>query len=194
MPNPRPGDFFTTPTTGKWYHKIFAWLIRWFTARKVPAKRSWRTLWRSYRWDYPKVNHAGLFIGPTDEFPEGAVIEAVGRVRISSVNDYPEAFWSKIELEDEWRTDIVNFAHYQVGKFYNWLGLVAVGLAQERFGRHLKDLSHDWWVKKLSDGKKWFCSQLVDAAFNWSHVQLFVDGRPTGLVSPRDLYDLPGGH
>ena len=188
MSGPNPGDFFTTATTGKWYDRFFAWAIRFFTATKVPAKRSWRTLWRNHVWVYPTVNHAGIFLG------YGEIAEAVKKLKIGSIAEYPDASWSKIPLTAGQRAKIIEFADNQVGKGYNWLGLLGVGLAQERFGTHLKELTRSWWVKQLSDGKSWFCSQFVDAAYAYAGVQLFNDGRETGLVSPADLFNVPNGH
>lgn len=188
MSEPQLGDYFTSATIGTWRQVIPGWIIRWTTATKVPAKRSWRTLWRDHKWSYSKVNHTGIYVG------NGKIIEAIGRVRIDPVSFHPNAIWSHFPLTDAQRHAIAQFSFDQVGKSYNWAGLVAVGLAQERFGRHLKGLARQWWVKKLENDGQWFCSQLTDASYAAGGVQLFNDERPNGLVSPQDLYDLPDGH
>lgn len=185
---PNPGDIAVVATAGKWYDRIFARLIRWFTAYKVPAKRSWRTLWRNYKWQKSSVNHAFGYIG------DGMIVEAALKVQKTSVYAYADPQWitlpANLTPTDEQRTEIVNFWESKVGTWYNIVDIFAIALAQERFGFHLTQVSQFWWVKRLSNGKHFICSQLMDAGYMAADVQLFTDNRLTGMVSPQDLKGL----
>lgn len=185
---PQVGDIAVVATAGKWYDRAFAWLIKWFTAKKVPAKRSWKTLWRSYRWEKSSVNHAFGYFG------DGTIIEAATKVRKTALSVYPDAQWitlpASLTPNDAQRAQIAAFWESKVGTWYNFLDLFAIAIAQKRFGNHIKRLSANWWVKRLSNGKNFICSQLMDAGYMAANIQLFNDERPTGLVSPEDLEEL----
>lgn len=178
---PQLGDFFVTATRGPLLDRIDAKVIDWVTARRED----------NGRWQDAKVNHAGLYVGPTRQFPEGAIVEAVRRVRYSSILTYPDAIWSTGRLpayltpNPPQRRAIVEYARSRVGDKYNFLDLLAVGLAQERLGHHID--GDEWWVKRLSDDHREICSQLVDGAWHYAGIQLFADNRLPGLVTPNDL-------
>lgn len=185
---PQIGDIAVVGTAGKWYDHAFSWLIRWFTAKKVPAKRSWRTLWRNYRWEKSSVNHAFGYIG------DGMIVEAATRVRKSALSKYKNAQWitlpAQLTPNEAQRASIAQFWESKVGDWYNFLDLFAIAIAQKRFGDNIKRVSRFWWVKRLSNGSSFICSQLMDAGYQSVGIQLFTDGRPTGLVSPEDLKEL----
>jgi hypothetical protein len=185
---PNPGDIAVVQTAGVWYDRAFSYLIRWFTAKKVPTKRTWRTLWRSYTWQKSSVNHA---FGMKDA---NTVIEAALKVRETDISAYPGAVWitlpATLTPNDTQRQQIVAFWESKVGTWYNVLDLFAIAIAQKRFGNHIAELSKSWWVKRLSNGKNFICSQLMDAGYESVGIHLFTDGRPTGLVSPEDLDEL----
>lgn len=185
---PNPGDIAVVETAGVWYDRAFSYLIRWFTAKRVPAKRSWRTLWRNYRWEKSSVNHA---FGMKDA---NTIIEAALKVRETDISEYSNAQWitlaASLTPNDEQRSQIVKFWESKVGTWYNVLDLFAIALAQKRFGNHISKLSKRLWVKRLSNGKNFICSQFMDAGYMQAGIQLIADGRPTGLVSPEDLAEL----
>jgi hypothetical protein len=182
---PQPGDYFTTPTYGRLRDRLAADIIRLDTNSPV--------------------NHAGLYIGPTRQHPEGAIIEAVGTVRYNSVNAYPDAIWFNLAawpatdvpgltLSQE-RGQIIDCAEAALGSKYNTLDILAVGIAQKRLTprnrtKWIADGKPPWWVKRLSSDHRYICSQLVDAAYRSAGIHLFADGRLPGLVTPGDLYTL----
>jgi hypothetical protein len=181
---PSLGDYFVTRTSGPPLDRLAAWFIRWWTAR-----RNSQRVWKS-----SDVNHAGTFVGPTMEFPEGAIVEAVRRVRFNSVNAYPDATWSTGRLpahltpNAEQRVRIASSARLMVGDRYNEVDLLAVGLAQPRAGDLVT--SNTWWAKRLDHDSREICSQLVDQAYLDAGIHLFADGRLAGLVAPQDLEEI----
>jgi hypothetical protein len=184
---PDLGDYFVTRTSGPLLDRLAAWFIRWWTARKN-AQRVWKP---------SDVNHAGTYVGPTEEYPEGAIVEAVRRVRFNSVNAYPDAIWSTGRLPAhltptaEQRARIVESAKWMVGDRYNTVDLLAVGLAQPR-AKHVVN-SDTWWAKRLDHDHREICSQAVDQQYLDANIHLFDDGRLAGLVAPEDLADLLSG-
>src|SRR6185437_13794207 len=80
---PQLGDFFVTATRGPLLDRTAAKIIDWATATRDGEGN----------WLKAKVNHAGLYVGPTRQFPEGAILEALRRVRYSSILSYPGAIW-----------------------------------------------------------------------------------------------------
>lgn len=180
----KPGDYFVTRTSGPWLDRLAAWFIRWWTARKN-LQRIWKP---------SDVNHAAIYVGPTADFPEGAIVEALRRVKFSSVNSYPDAIWSTGRLPphltptDEQRAQIVRSATLMVGDRYNTIDLLAVGLAQPRAGKCVT--SSTWWAKRLNRDGREICSQLVDQAYLDAGIELFTDGRLPGLVAPQDLEEI----
>jgi hypothetical protein len=181
---PRPGDFFVTRTTGPLLDRLAAWFIRWWTAR-----RNAQQVWKS-----SDVNHAGTYIGPTAEYPEGAIVEAVRTVRYNSVHAYPDAIWSTGRLPahltptEAQRRLIVASAVAMVGERYNTEDILAVGLAQPRAGEIVT--SSNRWAQRLNaDGRK-ICSQAVDQQYLDAGIHFFEDGRLPGLVAPQDLRGL----
>lgn len=181
---PKPGDFFVTRTRGPLLDQLAAWFIRWWTARK-DLQRKWKS---------SDVNHAGTYIGPTADYPEGAIVEALRRVRYSSVNSYPDAIWSTGRLpahltpDDRQRRMIVASAEDMVGDRYNTLDLLAVGLAQPRAGQLVT--SSTWWAKRLNRDGREICSQAVDQQYLDAGIHLFDDGRLAGLIAPQDLDEI----
>lgn len=181
---PQIGDYFLTRTSGPLLDRLAAWFIRWWTARKN-AQRVWQS---------SDINHAGTFVGPTGEYPEGAIVEAVRRVRYNSVNAYPDAIWSTGRLPAELtpsaaqRQQIVASAHLMVGDRYNTVDLLAVGLAQPRAGEIVT--SRTWWAKRLNRDGRYICSQAVDQQYLDAGINLFEDGRLPGLVAPQDLEEI----
>lgn len=170
---PEPGDFFTTSTRGRWYDRFCAWVIKWFTARRIRGG-----------WVDAPVNHAGLLVAP------GVIVEAVGEVRYGTPDEYPDAAWSSGRLPaaltptPEQRRLIVGAAHDMVGDGYNWPDLLAIGLAQDR-ARHVVT-SRTWWAQRLSSEKTVICSELVARVYSRAGIVL-IPGVIPGLISPEDL-------
>jgi cell wall-associated NlpC family hydrolase len=171
---PQPGDYLVTRTSGAWYDRLAAWAIRFDT-------------------DSP-VNHAALAVGPTDDYPEGAIIEArPGGAAYNSIHAYPQAIWStgrlpeRLTPDNDDRRKIVAAATTMIGTPYSWLDIIAIGLAQRRTGRVVD--GDEWWVKRISGDGHLICSQLVDEAFHVAGIELLA-GRLPGLVAPSDLFHL----
>lgn len=184
MSTPDIGDYFVTRTRGPLLDRFAAWFIRWWTARKN-GQRVWKS---------SDVNHSGIYVGPTADYPEGAIVEALRRVRYSSINAYPDAIWSTGRLPahltptDKQRRMIAACAEAMVGDRYNVLDLLAVGLAQPRAHHLVTD--DTWWAKRLNHDGREICSQLTDKAYLESGIHLFEDGRLAGLVAPQDLDEI----
>lgn len=183
LPQLQPGDFGVLATHGPLLDRLCADLIQDVT-------------------DAP-VNHAVLYLG------DGQLIEAARRVRITPVTAYPHILWSSAgfllragpsppgvprapravqTLTPQQRALITSYARAQLGAPYNLLDFLAIGLAQRRLG-HLIGL-RSALARRLSSGRSFICSQLVDAAYTAAGIHLFHDGRPSGMVSPADLYHL----
>lgn len=176
MSNPQPGDFFVTATSGNLLDKFFAWCIRFGTESTV--------------------NHAGIYIG------NGQIVEAVRSVVRGTESEYPNAVWSNgmapkylyivpkwnysVTLTEDQRQAIVSAAQSYVGRPYGYLDILAIGLAQKRFGSSVSRVSKWWWVKRIEKSKALICSQLVVEAYRAAGVDL-APGVPAGLVSPGDL-------
>jgi hypothetical protein len=126
------------------------------------------------------VNHAALYVG------SGLVVEAQpGGAKLTRASHYPKAIWSHQTLPVPTRQAIVHAALALVGTPYNFLDIAAQGLV-----RVLHWDAPKWALKRLSSTHALQCAQLVDCAYELAGVKLFADGRPEGMVSPGDLYDL----
>lgn len=161
MTEPMPGDFFVTTTSGSRLDRFFAWCIRWGTESSV--------------------NHAGIYIG------NGQIVEAVRGVVRGVESEYPDAIWSTgFGMLDAERAKVIDAANSYVGRKYNYLDILAIGLAQKRFGSSAARVSKWWWVKRVTNSKAMICSELVTDAYRAAGINLFP-GVPAGLVSPGDL-------
>lgn len=149
---PRPGDYGVTRTGG-----FVGWVIRIVT-----------------RSDY---NHAFVVLDSeriVEAIPKGA---RVGRLR-----EYPHARFNEHTdtLTETQRLRIVIEANDLVGLGYNFLDIVALGLAA--LGLHLRFIDN-----RVGRQDKLICSQLVDLAYYRSGVALFHDGRRPQEIRPADL-------
>lgn len=141
---------------------------------------------RLIRWaTQSTVNHAFVYVGNdqiVEAEPHGAAL--------SRASKYPNAIWStgKFKLNNLARFTIRGNAKGLVGTPYNWLDILAIGLAQRKLGRIVGLKS--WIARRLSNDGKLICSQLVDYCYQKAGIQLFKDGRPCGMVSPGDLLNL----
>lgn len=172
-----------TRTYGAFYDRAFGALIRWATATKDAYSGGWV--------DAP-VNHAVLYVGPQAGFGKPQLIEA--RPHGAGFADWDAYGESMIWLPQLISGDphrIAATALSFLGVGYGWLDLVAIAFAQQRFRQLVKDRPLDaqpWWVRRVESMHTLICSQLCDAAYQLSGVQLFDDARIPGLVSPADLY------
>lgn len=163
--NLRPGDYgLVTREPGTWLDHVGQRLIEWGT-------------------ESPYC-HAFVYAG------DGIIIEAARRVRAAPVTRYDDVIWSSgrlpagLEPSPLQRGGIAAAARGYVGERYNFLDIVAIGLAQARLGREVT--GKEWWVKRLSDDHMQICSQLVVNAYRAAGINMFP-GRLSGLVSPGDL-------
>lgn len=121
-------------------------------------------------------NHTGILLG------DGTLVEALGAgVARNPLKDYSskEMSVSHMELNPVVASGIASFALAQVGKPYNYPGIAAIALDQLGIKPQWMD---DW---AAHDGR-WFCSQLVAAAYASQGIQL-VEGKEPWQVSPGDL-------
>jgi uncharacterized protein YycO len=75
-----------------------------------------------------------------------------------------------------------------VGTPYNFLDIGAQAIVRVFHWKAPK-----WALNRVSSPRTLQCAQLVDEVYMLAGVKLFKDGRPEGLVSPGDLYDLIEG-
>lgn len=126
------------------------------------------------------VNHAGVYVG------HGFLVEAQpGGARIVKTTRYPKALWFTPPISVHAQLAIIEAALNLVGTPYNFLDIAAQALVRV-FHWH----APKWALRRISNPSRLQCAQLVDVAYETAGVTLFVDGRPTGLVAPSDLYDL----
>jgi len=122
-----------------------------------------------------KYSHTACYIG------DGKIVESdFGGVMISSVKKYDgkfDVFRHRFATETQ-LADAVLWMKGQVGKGYDYLGLIGVGLAIiGRKGRNCFDDKNRYW-----------CSELVADGYINSGIVLCVDP-DTYKVSPQDLAD-----
>jgi hypothetical protein len=128
------------------------------------------------------VNHAGIYIGggmTVEGQPKGA--------GVGCTSDYPNAIWSHMELTVIQRGRLVDAARKVEGTPYNFLDIAAQLLVRV-FRWH----APKFVLNRLSRPDRLQCAQLVDWCYHLAGVELFPDGRPTGLVAPSDLLDQIG--
>jgi hypothetical protein len=129
------------------------------------------------------VNHAAIYIG------KGFIVEAQpGGARITQAKNYPDAVWSTHVMDVHTRLVIMNKAIDFVGTPYNFLDIGAQAIVRVFHWKAPK-----WALNRVSSPRTLQCAQLVDEVYMLAGVKLFKDGRPEGLVSPGDLYDLIEG-
>lgn len=191
------GTIGVTPTFGNNFDRFVAREIQWFTASRDAYSKTWVN---------SKVNHAVVYVGSVPGIANGYPQLVEARPRGASFVNYDNygknMIWldtiyqagtgTKLVPTTEQRNIIKEYAiecaQNKIG--YNYLDFVAIGMAQKRFGNHEPELAKERWVQILSNDHRLICSQLVDEAYNRAKLYLFNDGRPTGLVSPADLFNL----
>ena len=152
---PQPGDYGVT-ATNSWVSAAIRWCCK------------------------SKVNHAFVVLDG------GNIIEAQPNgARVRTVDEYPDAIYSRAPLTDKQRASIVAYAKAEIGCRYNFLDIAAQLLVRV-FGWH----APKFVLNRLADPERLQCAQLVDWVYEESGIQLFPDGRPEGLVAPSDLLNL----
>lgn len=130
------------------------------------------------------VNHAFIYVG------NGQIVEAVSRVKLSPITNYPNTIWSTGRLPADLTPTalqgqiIAKAALASVGERYNVLDILAITLAQPRLGATVD--GDEWWVKRLSDDHMEICSQLCVNKWRLGGIDLFP-GKLSGLCSPGDI-------
>lgn len=197
---PRPGTFGTTPTFGPWYDKFVARSIQWMTATRDQYGK----------WHDSPVNHAVVFVGEVPGYDKPQLVEArPGGASLHDWDEYADIHWAnRFKLKSgssyvpyvlsEWQRQHIAhtalmLADNKVG--YGYRDYLAIALAQQRLGYVINPAKIDnkierWVLDQLSRPDRLICSQLVDYCYQCANVELFDDKRPTGLVSPADLYAL----
>lgn len=185
MVTPSRGDFFVINLSG-----FFAAVIRWVCSEKLPEKRCTLKLGNlklsfGNTWKKASVCHAGVALNAN------TLVEAAMDVRISPISKYnPDALiWSTdiVPTSEKVADEALKFLNHE----YSYLGLIAIGLAQQRFGISLHYLTKRWWVNRINNDAHTFCSQLVERArHNAGFLNDFSDDELPIFVSPQNLYSL----
>lgn len=103
---------------------------------------------------------------------DGFVLDATPEhgVSLRKAEDDDTTIYFKILAPKEYIDGAVEYAHQQLGKPYDWTAIY--GMAIRR----------DWW-----DESKYFCSELLEAAFAHIHYPLVRDSKKFDRITPRDL-------
>lgn len=124
------------------------------------------------------VNHAFVFVS------DDQIVEAQpGGALLSPASKYPDAVVSKFDLDPVQKLAIFQHAMKVKGTPYNFLDIAAITLMT--FG-----LRYKWLQRRAQRPDRLICSQLVDRVYHEAGIQLYDDGRPDGLVTPGDLFNL----
>ncbi len=126
---------------------------------------------RFRQWDFP-FTHIALAIDLTNK-RDPIVIEAwwngVRRGKFSKVHTPCTEFSVySVEVTEKQKEKIFEFAESQIGKPYDWLGILGFVL----------------FNPNIESKNRWFCSELVFAAFKKAGVELLKNTHPSE-VSPR---------
>lgn len=129
------------------------------------------------------VAHAFITTGNGDEIVEGDPHGA----RRNRASQYRRVYWLlnlTAGMTAEQGVLAAGWAIERLGTPYSWLDDLAIGLV-DLFGWAPACLR-----RRLASSRTLMCSQLVDAALEFAGWDLFTDGRPSGGVSPNDLFRL----
>ena len=126
---------------------------------------------RWWQWGFP-FTHVAFVVDLKDK-NDPVVIEAwwngVRQGKFSEVHTPRTEFAIySVQVTEEQKEKIEEFLHRQLGKPYDWLGILGFPL-------------RNW---KLESKNKWFCSELVFTAFKQAGVELLKNTHPSE-VSPR---------
>jgi len=69
---------------------------------------------------------------------------------------------------------MLDFSIELVGKNYDWCGILDF-----------------LFLQRLQSDRRWFCSELIYSAMNYSGIDILDGKKKTGFVSPGDLYESP---
>lgn len=133
----------------------------------------------------PNYQHAFVYLGPNNVYPEGAIVEAEpGGARIRSVSEYAEIYWCNAiayhKAPPHELKAISNTAASYTGIPYSFLDYFAI--AAHRLHLWTPGLKH--YIKTT---KHLICSQLCDAVYEANGIHLFKGTWP-GYVMPMDFY------
>lgn len=185
MTTPNRGDFFVIELGG-----IFSRLIRWACAEQIPGKR-WTVKLGKFsfsfgkKWKKAAVCHAGVALDAN------TIIEAAMEVKISPISKYNpnDMIWSTgiVPTVPKVADEAMKF----LGHDYNYIGIVAIGLSQARFGITMARVTKWWWVNFLNSDSHVFCSELVERARrNAGFITDFATDEIPIVVSPQALGNL----
>lgn len=119
---------------------------------------------------------------------DGWIIEAQpGGATFSRLDKYPAAVYSRFDLTDEQRTDIVVEAIKLHGTPYSWLDYLAIGLS------HWKVCPQSVRNRVQSSGHM-ICSQLCVEAYRRAGVELFPENHLPMDVTPVKLGNMVIAH
>lgn len=117
--------------------------------------------------------------------PEGKVFEAqADGIEINDLTKYDglDVIWSEFDLTSA-EIDRMNvIAHNMRGIPYNYLDILAVGLAD-------MGLRWKWLMARADKAKALICSQAADRLYFETGLRLYTDGRLMGQVVPEDLLE-----
>jgi hypothetical protein len=133
----------------------------------------------------PKLEHAFIYLGPTAEYPEGAILEAEpGGSRIRSIAECSYIYWC-CAIATHWQDVLASIAlaaREDTGIPYSFLDYLSLLLL------HLC-IRPKFVVNRVAATHHQICSELVDWEYSKRGAQLFRDKFP-GDVMPIDLWAL----
>lgn len=148
---------------------------QWLATKPLP-------LWLQ-RDDQPPYEHAFVYLGATDSYSEGAILEAEpGGSRVRSVNEYKTIYWCK-SIAARYAPElpkVARIAPEYTGLPYSFLDYFSLFL-------HRLHLRLPFVKSYLAATGHDICSQLCDLVYDAAGAHLFTD-RWAGDVIPMDLY------
>jgi len=126
---------------------------------------------RWWQWGFPYTHIAYCLdlSDPNDPYVMEAWWNGVRKGWFSEVHTPGTEFAVfSVEVSKSQKTQVERFLHSQIGRKYDWLGILGFPL-------------RNW---KLESKNRWFCSELIFAAFKQAGVELLKNTHPSE-VSPR---------
>lgn len=123
------------------------------------------------------VNH--VKVGLNDNLDIGA---EPGGARIRLQRDYQGGYWSRLDLTDEQRAQIVALATELENTPYNWYDDLLIPLV---IWLDKRGIAYPKWLQRhISTVATLQCAQLADLVYETADIHIFNDGRVPGAVYP----------
>jgi hypothetical protein len=126
-----------------------------------------------------EFNHVVVNVGVAVDGQQLCVGAEPRGARIRPVTDFHDVVWSEFPLTEHQQGVVAGWALRHENTPYGYMSDFFIGVA-------LLTRTHTpWFIEHwLSDGKRYECAGLADAALRAGGVHVFRDGRPVGAIFP----------